>query len=119
MKKTFTLSVICFIAFSLNAQTLPNSFTDGKYITVNGAKLYVVLAGKGEPLIIIPGGPGNSHFSYRRFDSLANNYTLIYFDAFGRGKSDTAKDVKEYSLARDIEDLEGWHDSDEVEFEHD
>ncbi|HEX4373287.1 MAG TPA: alpha/beta fold hydrolase, partial [Puia sp.] len=30
-----------------------------------------------------------------------------YFDAFGRGKSDTAKDVKEYTLERDIEDIEG------------
>ncbi len=107
MKKIIFLFACALLQFSLNAQTLPNSFTDGKYITVNGAKLYVVLAGKGEPLIIIPGGPGSSHFSYRRFDSLANNYTLIYFDAFGRGKSDTAKDVKEYSLARDIEDLEG------------
>jgi proline iminopeptidase len=107
MKKIIFLFACALLQFSLNAQTLPNSFTDGKYITVNGAKLYVVLAGKGEPLIIIPGGPGNSHFPYRRFDSLANNHTLIYFDAFGRGKSDTAKDVKEYSLARDIEDLEG------------
>jgi len=32
---------------------------------------------------------------------------LIYFDAFGRGKSDTAKEVKEYTLERDIEDIEG------------
>jgi len=31
---------------------------------------------------------------------------LIYFDGFGRGKSDLAKDVKEYSLSRDVEDLE-------------
>ena len=32
---------------------------------------------------------------------------LIYFDAFGRGKSDTAKAVTEYTIARDIEDVEG------------
>jgi proline iminopeptidase len=32
---------------------------------------------------------------------------LVYYDAFGRGKSDTAKVVTEYSLERDIEDLEG------------
>lgn len=62
MKKIIFLFACALLQFSLNAQTLPNSFTDGKYITVNGAKLYVVLAGKGEPLIIIPGGPGNSHF---------------------------------------------------------
>ena len=32
---------------------------------------------------------------------------MVYYDAFGRGKSDTAKVVTEYSLERDIEDLEG------------
>ena len=106
MKKIVFIFILALVQLSLAAQ-LPDSFTDGKYYTVNGAKLYVVLAGKGEPLIIIPGGPGGNHFSYRTFDSLAKNFTVVYFDAFGRGKSDTAKDVKEYSLARDIEDLEG------------
>jgi proline iminopeptidase len=42
----------------------------------------------------------------RGFDSLSTNNTLIYFDGFGRGKSDTARNVTEYSLERDIEDLE-------------
>ena len=106
MKKNCLLIVICFIHLALHAQTFPSSFTDGKFITVNGAKLWVVLVGKGEPIIIIPGGPGGNHLGYRSFDSLANTNTIVYFDAFGRGKSDTAKDVKEYSLARDIEDLE-------------
>ncbi|HEY8690639.1 MAG TPA: alpha/beta fold hydrolase [Chitinophagaceae bacterium] len=107
MKKIIFVFAFVSFQFSLIAQTFPSSFTDGKYITVNGAKLWVVLVGKGEPLIIIPGGPGGNHLAYRKFDSMANNNTLVYFDAFGRGKSDTAKDVKEYSLARDIEDLEG------------
>ena len=43
----------------------------------------------------------------RRFDSLAADNMLVYFNAFGRGKSDTAKDIKEYTLERDIEDIEG------------
>ena len=107
MKKIIFLLAFVIFQSSLIAQTFPSSFTDGKYITVNGSKLWVVLVGKGEPIIIIPGGPGGNHFGYRRFDSLANTNTVVYFDAFGRGKSDTAKDVKEYSLARDIEDLEG------------
>lgn len=108
MKQIILFFSVVFIAASLNAQIhYPNSYTDGKLVTVNGAKLYVVTVGTGNPLIIIPGGPGGSHPGYRRFDSLANDNMLIYFDAFGRGKSDTAKDVKEYSLQRDIEDIEG------------
>jgi proline iminopeptidase len=99
----FTFSLFIFA----NAQTFPDSEKDGKYYTVNGAKLWVVSFGNGDPLIIIPGGPGGAHPSYRSFDSLYKTTTLVYFDAFGRGKSDTAKDVKEYTLERDIEDIEG------------
>ena len=107
MKRLYFVLVLLFTSVIANAQKLPDRYTDGKFITVNGAKLYVVLVGKGEPLIIIPGGPGGAHPGYRAFDSLAKDNELIFFDAFGRGKSDTAKDVKEYSLARDIEDIEG------------
>src|SRR6476659_6345139 len=107
MKSFLTVTLIFLLSLQLPAQKLPDSFVDGKFITVNGAKLWVVVAGKGDPLVIIPGGPGNNHFGYRPFDSLATNNLVIYFDAFGRGKSDTAKDVRAYSLERDIKDLEG------------
>jgi len=113
MKMVLVFAAIIF-HLSLSAQSskdtihYPDSWTGGKYYTVNGAKLWVVTVGKGEPLILIPGGPGGTHPGLRRFDTLARSgIQLIYFDAFGRGKSDTAKDVKEYSLDRDIEDIEG------------
>src|SRR5580658_4310998 len=103
---SFLIPAFSFFLFA-QGQPLPDSHTDGKYYTVNGAKLWVVSFGSGDPLIIIPGGPGGNHYPYREFDSLARTSTLVYFDAFGRGKSDTAKDVKEYTLQRDIEDIEG------------
>ena len=102
---------ICFALFIFVSQAQVkkvDSWTDGKYVTVNGAKLWVVIVGEGDPIIFIPGGPGGNHLGYRAFDPLAeNHHQLIYFDAFGRGKSDTAKKVSEYTLARDIEDIEG------------
>lgn len=107
MKKIvfFLLNVIAIYS---NAQVVyPDSNRDGKYVTVNGAKLWVVTVGEGDPLILIAGGPGGAHPGLRRFDSLATKYKLIYFDAFGRGKSDTAKDVKQYTLERDVDDIEG------------
>jgi Predicted hydrolases or acyltransferases (alpha/beta hydrolase superfamily) len=110
--KRYCLLIGSFISFILSASSqeikYPDSFTDGKYYTINGAKLWVVTVGTGDPLILIAGGPGSTHKGIRDFDSLAkSNIQLIYFDAFGRGKSDTAKNVKEYSLTRDIEDIEG------------
>jgi len=115
MKKKFLASIsLLIVVFSFGQSAkdsthFPDSWTDGQYYTINGAKLWVVTVGSGEPLIIIPGGPGGNHLGYRSFDSLSlkGNIQLIYFDAFGRGKSDTAKNVKDYTLARDIEDIEG------------
>lgn len=107
MKKIISLFAFFLFYVMVFAQKYPSSYTDGKYIEVNGAKLYVVLVGHGDPLIIIPGGPGGAHLGYRVFDTLAKDNEIIYFDAFGRGKSDTAKDVKEYTLARDIDDIDG------------
>ncbi len=108
MKERITLlffSVVFICA--LYAQPFPESQTDGKFYTVNGAKLWTVSFGKGDPLFLIAGGPGGSHYGLRSFDSLSTTSTLVYYDGFGRGKSDQAKDVKEYSLSRDVEDLEG------------
>ena len=107
MKTILSILSITFFISALNAQPFPESQTDGKYYTVNGAKLWTVSFGKGDPLFFIAGGPGGSHYGLRSFDSLSTTSTLVYYDGFGRGKSDQAKDVKEYSLSRDVEDLEG------------
>jgi len=114
MNRLLILIGIIITHFASSAQGVKDtihytdSWTEGQYFTINGAKLWVVIVGKGEPLILISGGPGSGHRGLRSFDSLAKSgIQLIYFDAFGRGKSDTAKDVKEYTLERDIEDIEG------------
>ncbi len=103
-----TISILLLlITFKGFSQNFPNSLTDGEYYTINGAKIWTVTVGKGEPLFIIPGGPGNSHITYRAFDTLYQECKIVYFDPFGTGKSDTAKSIFEYSLERSIEDIEG------------
>lgn len=109
MKKLLILALVFLITHAAIAQTKKiDSWTDGKYVTVNGARLWVVTVGEGDPIIFIAGGPGGAHPGLRSFDPLADaHHQLIYFDAFGRGKSDTAKNVTEYTLDRDIDDIEG------------
>lgn len=107
MRYLLSVALCCCLSALVFAQPFPDSRTGGQYITVNGARLWVVSVGQGDPLVIIPGGPGSTHLSYRVFDSLSQHNRIIYYDAFGRGKSDTAKDPSAYSLARDIDDLEG------------
>jgi proline iminopeptidase len=107
MKSIYTTTFFLFLHLFLSAQGFPDSQTDGKYYTVNGAKLWTLSFGQGDPLFFIAGGPGGSHYGLRSFDSLSSSNTLVYYDALGRGKSDTAKVLREYSIERDIEDLEG------------
>lgn len=106
--KTTVLFLMTLFCSSMFAQQFPDSWSDGKCYTVNGAKLWTVTVGSGAPLILVTGGPGSAHRYLRSLDSLSvkGKNQLIYFDGFGRGKSDTAKSVKEYSLERDVEDIE-------------
>jgi proline iminopeptidase len=109
MKKIFPFILLVLLTVIGYGQIRTiDSKTDGKYVRVNGAKLWVVTVGEGDPIILIAGGPGNAHTGLRSFDPLAqNHHQLIYFDAFGRGKSDTATVLSDYTLDRDIEDVEG------------
>lgn len=107
MKKRILLFILLLLPVCVFTQPFPDSEQDGKYFKVNGVKLWTVSFGTGDPLFLIAGGPGGAHYGLRSFDSLSTTNTLVYFDGFGRGKSDVAKDVKEYSLDRDVEDLEG------------
>lgn len=107
MKRTLIFLLIVFCSAWAIGQHYPSSWTDGKYYEVNGARLWTIRFGHGDPLFLIAGGPGAAHIGLRSFDPLSDSSTLIYYDGFGRGKSDTAMNVKEYTLERDIEDLEG------------
>ncbi|MBK8954732.1 MAG: alpha/beta fold hydrolase [Saprospiraceae bacterium] len=106
MKKTYLILFGLLSSMILFGQQFPDSRVDGKYYTINGAKIWTVSHGEGDPLFVIPGGPGSAHVGMRRLDSLATSCKLVYFDGFGRGLSDTALDVRDYNLDRDVADLE-------------
>ena len=80
----------------------------GHFVSVNGAKLWYESEGRGDPIVLVAGGPGDSHAVFHPFFSrLADHNRVIYYDAFGVGKSDRAPFASEYHFARDVEDLEG------------
>jgi proline iminopeptidase len=58
--------IFLFTFFSMTlpslAQDFPDSQTDGKYYEINGSRIWTISFGKGDPLFLIAGGPGNSHY---------------------------------------------------------
>ncbi|HTA28180.1 MAG TPA: alpha/beta hydrolase [Bacteroidia bacterium] len=106
-KKLLVAFSLLALSSSLSAQSAPFVHPEGKYVEVNGTKLWVETVGTGDPLFLISGGPGGSHVGLHSFDRLQDSCTLVFVDNFGRGKSDTAKNVKEYTISRDVEDIEG------------
>jgi proline iminopeptidase len=101
--------VLCTLGLIKSAYGQPPvTHSAGVYAQVNGAKLWYETEGQGEPLVLVAGGPGDSHSEFHPFFSrLADRFQVIYFDPLGVGKSDRAKSTKEYTFARQIEDLEG------------
>lgn len=90
----------------LRAQDHPETFAE-----VNGAKLWYKTEGQGEPLLLLPGGPGLSHLYFTpHFAELSDKLQVIYLDPYGRGKSDRAASPSEYTLVRDVDDLEAFRE---------
>ena len=105
-----SIFLLSFLVFNSQLEIIAQTsgiLTDA-YADVNGAKLWYEMKGSGDPIVLIPGGPGNSHLYLTPwFDKLAKNHKVIFYDALGRGNSGRAKDSTEYSFKRDVEDLEG------------
>ena len=80
----------------------------GDYITVNGTRLWYESEGTGRALVLIPAGPGVSHgYFHPHLAPLAQSQRVIYYDAFGTGKSDRAQGDQKYTFSRDVENVEG------------
>jgi len=101
------LLLVALIAI-LPAISFSQAEPKGDYVTVNGKRLWYRIEGRGAPLVLIPGGPGASHtYFWPSISILSLDFSIIYFDPFGRGKSDRAANTAEYTFARDVDEIEG------------
>ena len=70
-----------------------NNQAPGEFITVSGKTLHYKKSGSGPAVIILHGASGNFlDWTLSRFDTLAQNYTVLAFDRPGLGRSDAADD---------------------------
>lgn len=94
---------------SLSPFSPPIVHAPGQFIDIGGARLWVEIEGPddGEPLLLLPGGPANSHLTFHPvFSALADRYRIIYVDFRGRGRSDKPTSFHTITFADDVEDIE-------------
>jgi proline iminopeptidase len=74
---------------------------------INGVPLYLKIMGKGEPLLVVHGGPGMNHsYFIPHLDKLAERYQVIYYDQRACGKSGIPP-ADSLSLSFFADDIEG------------
>ena len=76
-------------------------------IDINGVSHYIKKIGKGEPLVILHGGPGGFHnYLISSFEKLAEQYQIIFYDQRGCGKTAFPKDTTTITVENFVADLE-------------
>ncbi len=101
--------LLCCISGRAYAQDADHSpEPKGAFVTVNGKRIWYRKEGQGAPLLLIPGGPGASHtYLWPHLSSLSKEFSVIYYDPYGRGQSVVAGDTVEYTFMRDVDEIEG------------
>jgi proline iminopeptidase len=76
-------------------------------IRVGNASLFAREIGRGQPLIVLHGGPDFDHaYLLPDLDRLADGFRLIYYDQRGRGKSADGVRAADVTMASDVDDLD-------------
>jgi pimeloyl-ACP methyl ester carboxylesterase len=97
----FAVSVAMVLPVAASAQA-PQS----RFATINGVKLHYLIAGKGDPIVLLHGYAETSHMWRPLIAKLAAHHTVIAPDLRGFGDSDAPADgYTKAAMARDIHAL--------------
>lgn len=106
--KTFLLAFVLLISFEYTmAQTAidTNAFGKnevvGKYLDVNGIKMYYEIYGQGEPLLMIHGNGGSISNFENQIPYFSKKYKVIAVDSRAKGKSEDLQDSLSFEMMAD------------------
>ncbi len=87
----------------LETQSFGNNSKAGKYITVNGIRLYYEMYGDGEPLLLLHGNNESINSFEKQIGDFSKKYKVIAVDSRGQGNSTADNTKLTYELfANDI-----------------
>ena len=109
----FTALVLLLIApcSALRAQDTAatrRALTDGSRLAVPGGNIWyrVVGGGRGTPVILIHGGPGNPSVYLKSLEALGDERLVVRYDQLGAGYSDVVHDTALFNVRHFVEELE-------------
>jgi proline iminopeptidase len=77
------------------------------FVDASGVLIYYKTLGSGTPLVIVHGGPGNSHDYFLPYLlPLARTHRLVFIDERGSGRSEKLEDPAGYTVETMVEDVE-------------
>ncbi|WP_196292467.1 alpha/beta fold hydrolase [Hymenobacter ruricola] len=78
-----------------------------RFLTSDSVELFVKIAGRGRPCLVVHGGPGAGSYGLEHLgaQALESQLQLIYLDQRGSGRS-ASSPRRAYGLARQVQDLE-------------
>lgn len=99
----YLLILVC-LQISFAQSNIPQQ----KYLVISDSvKLFYEIEGQGDTLVIIHGGPGLDHtYLLPQLGELSDEFTLIFYDQRGTGKSECVIDSISITLDNFIDDLE-------------
>ncbi|MEJ2635258.1 MAG: alpha/beta fold hydrolase [Calditrichia bacterium] len=103
----FTLAVIIVLTLLVRSPMRDSEHIQEGMIKTNGVELYTKIVGRGEPVVILHGGPGLDHIHMLPFQILADQCQVIFYDQRAAGNSTGAADAASITVANFVEDLEG------------
>jgi proline iminopeptidase len=103
MKNLFVLIVFLIVNISVDAQ----SAYAHDSLEVDGGYIHYYTKGEGQPIVLLPGGPGFSHYYMRAISDSLDSYTSILIDFYGIGRSQYKKPdstwVNQDHMVNDVE----------------
>jgi proline iminopeptidase len=107
MQKKTIIALVLFVCWLAQACDHPQGVELEWMQELNGTDIFIKTIGKGEPIIVIHGGPGLSHdYFLPHFNSLAADHLLIFYDQRGAGRSSVDQNADNMNLDTFTEDLE-------------